>query len=124
MSSLAGKTYRVENGKKSYVFGVCESPGESCLEKTGACEITNGQSTSLGAVNNELQLSEDGSGSPYLNYPSGSACGALHKQWNTTIEFICLTDGMSPKPTVLEDTGCRLIIHFPTKLACQTMVMR
>lgn len=122
LRSLSNTTYKVVSGNHSYVFGVCDAPKESCLAGTGACETSNGQSSSLGIASHELMLASDGTGSPYLVYESGSVCGTLNAKWNTTIEFICLTAGMSAEPTVVENTDCRLIIHFPTKLACRTTV--
>lgn len=122
MSSLSKKTYKAIHGNQTYVFGVCGAPKDTCMEKTGACETTNGQISSLGVASNELQIAYNGTGSLFQVYDSGSVCELLHKKWNTKIEFICLAPGMSPEPSVVENTDCQLIIHFPTDLACQKTV--
>lgn len=122
LSSLSGKTYKITHENQTYAFGVCGPPKDTCMERTGSCETTNGQISSLGVANNELRMAYDGTGSLYQIYDSGSVCDSLHKKWNTTIEFICLESGMSSEPKVVENTDCRLIIHFPTKIACRKIV--
>lgn len=122
LSSLSGKTYKVQQGKQTYAFGVCGAPKDSCVSGMGACETSNGQVSSLGLANTELHMSYEGTGSLFQVYDSGSVCDSLHKKWNTTIEFICLVPGMTSEPKVVENTDCRLIIHFPTDLACRKTV--
>lgn len=125
MSQHAGKQYEIRSKNDTYVFGICESPKKPCLENVGACRTTNGQSTSLGIVNDNLQLKDKAIGTPYLQYESGSACvksDATTSTRVTTIEFICLTDGMSADPQIIEEYSCEIIIHFPTKAACQSPV--
>lgn len=125
MSKHAGKQYEIRSKNDTYVFGICESSKRPCLDNVGACRTTNGQSTSLGIANDNLQLKDKAIGTPFLQYKSGSACVKSDTTVGTrltTIEFICLTDGMSAEPQVIEEYGCEIIIHFPTKAACQSPV--
>lgn len=125
MSALAGKQYQIKHKDDTFVVGICDAPKNPCLENVGACRTTNGQSTSLGSVNDELQLKQKAVGTPFLQYTLGSVCTNADNTTGTrftTIEFICLTDGMSAEPMIIEDYSCELVIHFPTKAACQSRV--
>lgn len=125
MSEHAGKQYQIRHKNDTYVIGICQAPKNPCLENAGACRTTNGQSTSLGIANDNLQLNDSAIGTPFLQYKSGSACASSNSNIATrytTIEFICLTDGMPVEPKIIEDYNCELIIHFPTKAACQSPV--
>lgn len=125
MSAHTGKKYEIKNTNHTYVIGICESPKEPCLENVGACRTTNGQSTSLGIANNNLQLKDTAIGTPFLQYKTGSACVMSDTTMSTrftTIQFICLTDDMSAEPKIIEEYNCEIIIHFPTKAACQSSV--
>lgn len=125
LSSLSNKQYFLEQGNQKYVFGVCTEPKEPCNGSAGACMVTgdkHGQSSSMGVVNTQLQLSNERNEAPYLLYESGSVCEALHKQWTTKIEFACQTDGMAAGPKIIENTNCTLIIQFITKLVCNNEV--
>lgn len=121
MSSLSGKKYQIDHESKTYAFGICTAPREPCIENAGACQTTNGQSSSFGIINDNLQMNKDGT-TLFLLYDSGSVCESLHKQWNTRIEFVCQTDGNSAGPKIVENTNCTLIIHFVTRSACQSTV--
>lgn len=124
MRELSGKLYNVEQGDKKYVFGVCTEPKEPCNGNTGACLVTgdkNGQSSSMGIVSSDLQLSEERNEAPYLLYKSGSICTA-DKHWTTKIEFACQLDGMQAGPKIIENENCTLIIQFATKLVCTNEV--
>lgn len=122
LNELSGKTYTVEQNNKKYVFGICKNANEPCLENVGACNVTGGQSSSMGTVSSILELSEEKSDAPFLLYKSGSTCGTLDKHWRTKIEFLCQTDGMAAGPKIIEDSNCSLIIHFATKLVCNNEV--
>lgn len=89
------------------------------MVNSGACNVTNGQKSSLGGVSHELQYAEDGSGTPYLTYTEGAVCNSLNTHWNTTIQFNCPNDETENQPKIIENTNCHMIIHFPTKLVCQ-----
>lgn len=119
LSELSHQQYTVKHDNDEYVFGICAEPKQPCKDNAGACLVTNGQSSSMGIVSSELQFSDETSNSPILLYQSGSVCKELNKQWTTRIEFLCQTEGMSAVPTIVENANCSLIIHFPTKLACQ-----
>lgn len=121
-SSIATDSYNVTRGNNSYTFGICKTPkNEKCLEDTGACRTDNGQSTSLGKVNDNLLFNQTGGG-PYLIYDAGSTCEKLGKTWKTIINFICPFNDVKPGAYVIEDTNCQLIIQFATKLACKNEV--
>lgn len=125
MKELSGKQYSLEQGGQKYVFGVCTEPKGPCNGNAGACLVTgdkNGQSSSMGVVSSELQLSTERNEAPFLAYKSGSVCGALHKQWETKIEFACQMDGTTAGPKIIENTNCTLIIQFVTKLVCNNEV--
>lgn len=121
LSELSGKKYDVGQDTNTYSFGICTSPKEPCRENAGACRTTQGQSSSMGVINNVLQL-PDATSAPFLLYGSGSVCKGLDQKWTTKIEFICQTDGMAAGPKIVEDTNCTLIIHFATKLVCRNDV--
>lgn len=113
--------YTLTQEKQKYVFGVCTEPKEPCNGNAGACLVTgdkSGQSSSMGIVNSELQLSDERNEAPYLLYKNGSVCEALHNQWTTKIEFACQTEGMTAGPKIIENSNCTLIIQFVTKLVC------
>lgn len=120
LKELSGKSYTVERNDKKYVFGICTDAKQQCGENVGACSVSH--PTSMGAVSNVLQLSEEKSDSPFLLYKSGAICGPLDRYWSTKIEFVCQTDGMPAGPKIIEDTSCQLIIHFATKLVCNNEV--
>lgn len=125
LKDLSGKQYTVQNGDKKYVFGVCTEPKEPCNGSTGACLVTGnktGQSSSMGIVSSDLQLSDERNEAPYLFYKSGSVCGTMNQHWTTKIEFSCQLDGMPAGPKIIEDENCKLIIHFATKLVCTNEV--
>lgn len=125
MSAHAGKQYEIRSKNDTYVIGICESPKSPCMENVGACRTTNGQSASLGVANNNLLLKDKAIGTPFLQYKSGSACVNSNSTMGTrftTIEFICLTEGMTAEPKVIEEYNCEIIVHFPTKAACQSPV--
>lgn len=122
LKELSGKPYTVEHDGEKYVFGICADAKPQCAENVGACNVTGGQSSSMGTVSSGLQLSDEKSDSPFLLYKSGSVCGALGKQWTTKIEFLCQTDGMAAGPKIIENTNCTLIIQFATKLVCNNEV--
>lgn len=125
MSELKGKQYQIRSTNHTYVFGICESPKSPCLEDAGSCRTTNGQSTSLGISNDDLQLKDKAIGTPFLQYKAGSACVTSNSTAGTrftTIEFVCLTDGMAADPKIIEEYDCEIVIHFPTKAACQSPV--
>lgn len=122
LNELSGKSYTVEQDNEKYVFGICTTAKQSCLENVGACLVTGGQSSSMGTISNVLELTEENNHSPYLLYKSGSVCGSLNKQWTTKIEFVCQMDGMAAGPKIVENSNCSLIIHFVTKLVCNNEV--
>lgn len=115
----------MQQGDKKYIFGICTEPKEPCNGSTGSCLVTgdkNGQSSSMGIVSSELQLSEERNEAPYLLYKGGSVCGTLQQQWTTKIEFACQLDGMPAGPKIIENDNCSLIIQFSTKLVCTNEV--
>lgn len=121
MTSLSGKKYELKAGNDTYILGICTPPKQPCLENAGICQTTNGQSASLGVVNNDIVVSE--TEAPYLLYTSGSACGTIQKQWKTKVEFICEQDSAKQNiPQIIENKECLIIVQFPTKLACQDQV--
>lgn len=128
MSELSGKQYKLKNGDDTFAISICELPASAtriCAGQAGACKTTNGQMTSQGVINDNMQLKDAAIGTPFLQYKDGGAC--VKKDGSpgtrlTTIEFICHTDGMADEPQIVEDYGCEIIIHFPTKKACQSPV--
>lgn len=100
---------------------MCQAPKAPCKENAGACNVTGGQSSSMGIINSDLQLS-DKSTAPFLLYISGSVCSSLQKGWTTKIEFVCQTDGMTAGPKIIENSNCTLVINFVTKLVCRNEV--
>lgn len=127
LKELIDKPFTVQNGDRKYVFGVCSEPKEPCNGNAGACLQTGdkaGQSSSMGIFNTELQLSNERNEAPFLLYKGGSVCASLQQQWTTKIEFACQLDGMSAGPKIIEDTNCKLVIQFATKLVCRNQVRR
>lgn len=120
LSSLAAKTYKVSNDGKNYVFGVCNAAGAPCADKAGACQLPaadNGTVVPLGAFNHYVKFNM--TGSPYLEYKTGSVCKSLDQHWSTKIEFICASEAMVEGPVIVENDDCTLVVHFVTSLVCQ-----
>lgn len=122
LSELSGHQYTVKRDNSEYVFGICSEPKKPCNDNAGACLVTGGQSSSMGLANSQLHFLDEQSDSPVLVYESGSVCETMNKQWTTRIEFICQTEGMTARPTIVENSNCSLIIHFVTKLVCKNEV--
>lgn len=117
LRSLMGKSYNVSRNGTTYKFGICSAP-EGCATTAGACNSATGYS--LGALNKALTYNE--TGYPFLKYENGLQCksGALYF---TKIEFTCAkTEADEGKMFILEDTDCRLIIQFATRLACPPLI--
>uniref|UniRef100_A0A6B2ECL8 Putative lysosomal enzyme receptor protein isoform d n=1 Tax=Phlebotomus kandelakii TaxID=1109342 RepID=A0A6B2ECL8_9DIPT len=117
LRQLSKKSYNVTQGNNSYTFGVCSAPLASCLESSGACEVLPTETVGLGIVNDKLLVNQ--TGVPYLKYPGGGLCQKTKEPWHTIIEFVCAEQGMEAGPKIIENTDCRLIIHFVTDLICQ-----
>ncbi|KXJ84296.1 hypothetical protein RP20_CCG013618 [Aedes albopictus] len=119
MSSLAGKSYTVTEGDKSYEFGVCRMDKSRCGEKSGACELTKDNSEVVDLGKKDENLLYNITGAPYLLYTSGSICKQPDQRWSTKIEFICETDkGAKSEPKLVENNNCEVFIQMETELAC------
>lgn len=114
--SLSGKSYSVNRNNETYTFGICNAP-KGCLENSGAC--TSKQS--LGLLNDNLKFNT--TGTPSLTYTDGAICRTGGKKWYTQIDFSCATEQNEDNTAkLLEDTDCRLIIEFATRLACPSNI--
>lgn len=102
---------------ETYSFGICNMARDPCLETSGACQTINGQATSMGTFNDNLQFND--TGSPFLVYTAGSVCKGVHEQWTTRIEFLCPTTGQPEGPIIVENSHCQLVIHYVTDLVCR-----
>lgn len=120
LNALANKQYSVKFNDKEYLFGICSSAGSPCLDNAGACETSNGQTTSLGTSTDHLNF--NGTYAPYLLYQSGAVCQDKNQKWSTKIEFVCASKGMTAGPKIIENTNCQVVIHFVTELACQEQI--
>uniref|UniRef100_A0A1I8NZK8 MRH domain-containing protein n=2 Tax=Stomoxys calcitrans TaxID=35570 RepID=A0A1I8NZK8_STOCA len=133
MSSLKDTKLELKRDNQTYVFAICSTPGEPCMENDGACLQVNNQATSLGKISTHLSI--DKTGTPYLLYENGAKCemtagtGASTK-WSTRIEFVCAnrTGGSGSGndsnfgPKIIENSKCSLLIHYQTELACRELI--
>lgn len=117
--SLRNQSFEVSRNGTKYLFGVCTAPpAGACSEGIGAC---NSQGYILGSVNDKLLVNE--TGYPYLVYDKGPNC-TNGQPFFTKIEFTCAkSDAEDMKPFLVEDTNCRLIIQFATRLACPKKIL-
>lgn len=107
---LSHTPFNVTTNNSTFFFGICAS-FHPCNESMGICNDSKG----LGYLNQDLKINE--TGFPYLEYIDGTCNDG--KNSSTKIQFSCAKDAAEDnKITVLEDTGCRVIIQFATKLAC------
>lgn len=107
---LSNTPFNVSSNNNTLFFGICAS-FHPCNESMGICNEHKG----LGYLNQDLKINE--TGFPYLEYIDGTCNDGENS--STKIEFRCAKDATEDNQiTVLEDTGCRVIIQLATKLAC------
>lgn len=78
------------------------------------CLKENTQVTSLGLYNTHLQI--NGTGSPFLEYLSGSDCSNTNTKYSTKIEFICSEKTIDP--IIVEKDKCKIVVQVQTEYAC------
>ncbi|XP_043273533.1 uncharacterized protein [Venturia canescens] len=118
LRELMHKDYRSKmNNDIEYSFQVCGSISDgSCANDAGGCIVNN--KTSTGLANTNLMWRQGG---PYLNYTNGADCGKGQRRY-TLIGFFCGAERSTNGPTIIENDGCALIIHWNTPLVCQKQI--